>query len=137
MTLPRLLHPVDISIEKIDRAATVYDPDAREPIFQASRKTIVVVPGQVNWGTQLGLESTKAGPREGAAGYVLFRRVDLDAASITLEDNDRFARLGNVDCDLYVDRLEHEGHYPDHGGPTLVKAYFSDRQPAKQTRGVV
>lgn len=136
MTQPRLLHPVQISIEKIDRATTVYDPDAREPIFQASRKTVVVVPGQVNWGTQKGLEPSKVGPREGASGYVLFRHVDLTAAGIALEDNDRFARLGNVDCDLYVDRLEHEGHYPSAGGPTLVKAYFSDRQPAKQTRGV-
>ena len=136
MPLPRLLHPVDIHVEKIDRAATAYDHDAREPIVQAARKTIVVVPGQVNWGTQKGLEPSKAGPREGASGYVLFRHTDLTVAGLTLEDNDRFAKLGNVDTDLYVDRLEHTAHYGDQGGPTLVKAYFSDRAPAKQTRGV-
>lgn len=135
MTVPNLLHPVPISVEKIDRASTYYDPDAREPIMQAARKTIVVVPGQVNWGTQKGLEPQKAGPREGATGYVLFRHTDLTAAGLTLEDNDRFAKLGNVETDVYIDRLEHEGHYPDQGGPTLVKAYFSDRAPAKQTRG--
>jgi hypothetical protein len=134
--IPNLLHPVPISVEKIDRASTYYDPDAREPIQQAARATTVVVQGQVNWGTQKGLEPAKAGPREGATGYVLFRRVDLDAAGVTLEDNDRFAKLGDVETDVYVDRLEWEGHYPDQGGPTLVKAYFSDRQPAKQTRGV-
>jgi len=136
MTIPNLLHPVPCVIEKINREDTKMDEDAREPIQQAARDTAVTVPGQVNWGTQKGLEPQKAGPREGATGYVLFRHVDLVAAGIALEDNDRFAKLGNVETDVYVDRLEHEGHYPDQSGPTLVKAYFSDRQPAKQTRGV-
>jgi len=136
MTLPRLLHPVDVYVEKIDRAGTYYDEDAREPAQGAARKTIVVIPGQVKWGTQLGLEPSKGGPREGAVGYVLFRRVDLEAAGVTLQDNDCFKQLGDVDCDLYVDRLEFNSHYPSAGGPTLVKAHFSDRQPAKQTRGV-
>jgi len=85
---------------------------------------------------QYGLEATKAGARENAVGYVLFRKVDLDAASITLQINDRFAKLGTVDADVYVDRIEHTAHYPDQGGPALVKAHFSDRRPAEQTRGV-
>ena len=134
--MPNLLNPVPISIEKIDRAGTYFDPDAREPIQQAERASVVVVPGQVSWGTQLGLEPQKAGPREGATGYVLFRYTDLTAAGVTLEDNDRFAKLGNVETDVYISKLEPCGHYKDQGGPTLVKAYFSDRQPAKQTRGV-
>lgn len=135
MTVPNLIHPVPCVIEKINRGATHMDEDAREPITQAARDATVTVPGQVNWGTQMGLEPQKAGPREGAAGYVLFRRVDLAAASITLEDNDRFAKLGDVETDVYIDRLEWQGHYPGAGGPTLVKAYFVDRRPAKQTRG--
>lgn len=135
MPLPNLLHPVDIHVEKIDRASTAYDHDAREPIMQAARETIVVVPGQVNWGTQKGLEPSKVGPREDASGYVLFRYVDLVAVGVVLEDNDRIAKMGNVDTDVYISKLEPEGHYPDQGGPTLVKAFFVDRQPAKQTRG--
>lgn len=136
MPIPRLLHAVDIIVERIDRASTLYDDDAREPISQAERKTSITIPGQVKWASQYSLEMTKAGARENSSGYVLFRKVDLDTAGVTLQDNDRIAKMGHVECDLYVDRMEWCGHYADQGGPALLKAFFSDRQPAKQTRGV-
>jgi len=135
--IPKLLHPVPCVIEKIDRAGTIMDEDAREPIQSASRPTTVTVPGQVEWGTQMGLEAAKTGPRETSSGYVLFRRIDLEAAGVTLEDNDRLAKLGDVETDVYINRLEWKGHYPDQGGPTMVKAYFADRAPSKQTRGEI
>ena len=72
---------------------------------------------------------------EGSDGYVLFRRIDLDTAGITLQRQDRFSKLGHVETDVYIVRLEHTAHYPDQGGPTLVKAYFEDRGPSRQTRG--
>lgn len=136
MTLPRLIHPVPVVIEQIDRASTLYDSDAREAVTQAARDAGITIPGQVKWGTQFGLEPTKTGPREDASGYVLFRRIDLDAASVTLQINDNIKKLGDVDADLYISRLEWIAHYPSAGGPTMVKAHFVDRQPAKQTRGV-
>jgi len=134
--LPRLLHAVPCVIERIDRASTIYDDDAREAISQAQRKPPVTIPGQVKWASQYSLEMTKAGARENSNGYVLFRKVDLDKAGVTLQDNDRIAKMGHVECDLYVDRMEWTAHYADQGGPSLLKAFFSDRQPAKQTRGV-
>ena len=49
--------------------------------------------------------------------------------------DDRFKKIGSVDTDVFITRLEFQGHYPDQGGPTLVKAHFTDRQPSKQRRG--
>lgn len=136
MPIPNLLHPVPVVIAKINRAGTRYDNDAREAVTQAARDSAVTVQGQVKWGLQEGLQPTKTGPKEDASGYVLFRRTDLATAGITLEQNDRFASIGGIDTDVYVSRIEWTGHYPSAGGPTMVKAYFADRQPAKQTRGV-
>ena len=135
MPQPNLLHPVPIVVEQINRGTTYYDTDAREPIQFAARPTQVTVQGQVKWRAQKRLEQHRGGVVEGASGYVLFRRVDLAAVGVTLDIEDRFARIGDVDTDVYINRLEWVGHYPDAGGPTLVKAHFQDRGPARQTRG--
>lgn len=131
---PRLLHPVDVRIEQIDTASTVYDEDAREPIQQAARATVVTVKGQAKYGTAQEAEYEAGGLRQGERGYVLFREKDLSAASLTLNINDRFTKIGRVDHDVYISRLEPLGHYGRHGGNTLVKAYFADRQPSKHRR---
>lgn len=136
MPIPNLIHPVDVKIEQIDKPSTFYDEDAREPIQQAARTTVVILKGQVRWTGQFDKESTDAGIKENESGYVLFRTTDLSAQSITLQVNDRVAQIGGRDMDSYLTRLEWLGHYPEVNGPTLVKAYFADRQPSKQTRGV-
>lgn len=135
MTTPNLIHPINVTLVQIKKGTTFYDPDSREPIQQADREVPVVLPGQPKWERQFSLEMEKGGAREGALGYVLFRKVDLDAASIELKVNDRISKIGHVETDVYIVRLEWTGHYPDQDGPSLVKAHFADRQPAKQTRG--
>jgi hypothetical protein len=132
MTIPNLIHPVPIKIEQLDTGATYYDEDAREPIQFAARKTLKTVEGQVKWGAQKDDSDSKMGSILGARGYVLFRRIDLAAQSIELADGDRFTEIGGISTDVYISRLEWTGHYPDEAGPTMVKAYFEDRAPAKQ-----
>lgn len=134
MPIPRLIHPVNVRIAQISKAATVYDNDAREPVQQARRAAIKAVQGQVLWGTAKGLEVVRGGAGESADGYVLFRLVDLRAKSITLQQNDRIVQMGTVETDVYIIKLRYEGHYPDQSGPTLVKAFFADRQPSKQPK---
>lgn len=136
MALPRLIHPVPVSIQQLDRSATYYDDDMDEPIQQAARASTVVVDGQLKWSLDEKQQTQIGGTSERSDGYVLFRLVDLTAASITIKREDRFTRLGTVDVDVYVTALRYEGHYPDQGGPSLVKAFFADRQPQRQTRGV-
>ena len=114
------------------------DDDMREPVQQSARGGSVVVPGQIKWGLDRAFNSQRSGPAEDSDGYVLFRLVDLAAATppITIARDDRFLRLGTIDVDVYVTSLRYEGHYTDQGGPTLVKAFFRDRQPSRNQRGV-
>lgn len=134
MPQPNLLHPVPVTIEQKATATTVYDEDAREPVGDVERTTPVIVEGQAKWRDQFAVDMEPGGIQETSDGYVLFRRVDLDAESVTLQVFDRITRIGNIDTDVYITRLEWTGHYPDQGGPTMVKAHFADRQPAKQER---
>lgn len=135
MALPNLLHPVNVVVEQISKATTEYDPDTREPIQQAARSTRVTLQGQARWRSQMREEDLKGGAVEGADGYVLFRHVDLEAASVTLQREDRVASIGHVQTDVYFVRFEWLGHYGDQDGPTLLKAFFEDRGPERQTRG--
>lgn len=135
MPIPNLLHPVPIKIRQLSRATTVYDDDAREPIQVVGRTAELTVSGQVRWYEQYRQEHTRVGTVEGASGYVLFRLADLAAQSITLQRQDQFIEIGGRATDVYVVSLEWVGHYDDQGGPTMVKAHFADRQPARQTRG--
>ncbi len=110
------------------------DPDAREPVQQAARTIIKTVLGQPKWNSQQLKGHERGGSTETSLGYVLFRLQDLDVQGITLQVNDRFKKIGRIDTDVFIVRLEFQGHYPP-DGPTLVKAHFEDRQPSKQRRG--
>lgn len=131
---PRLLHPVPVIVETLERASTIYDPDFREPVQNVVRGAPVTCPGQVKWGLDQALESSRSGPKEEADGYALFKLADLAALGVTLKREDRFTSLGGIAADVYVVALRYEGHYPHQGGPALVKAFFKDRHTS--TEGV-
>lgn len=138
--LPNLLHPVPVTIKQLSRAASVVDPDYQEPVQQAVLGPAVVAPGQVKWGMDERLRASLIGPEQESEGYILFRRIDLRALGIAeLKQNDRIVAIGvgpNARAvDLYITGLRFEGHYPDQGGAALVKAFFRDRNPSKQTPG--
>jgi len=132
MPIPNLIHPVPITIQQIDITETLFDEDYREPIQQSKRKTNIIVDGQIKWGMDDDLKMSRGGAQEKSDGYVLFRYVDLESASIVLRQNDRFIKLGTLEVDVYIIKLKPMGHYQDAGGPTIVKAYFLDRQPSRQ-----
>ena len=138
--LPRLLHPVPVEIEQLVRSAAPMDDDYAEPIQQATRGPRIVALGQVKWSMDERLRASLIGAEQESEGYILFRRVDLRALGIAeLKQNDRFVSIGAGPnarpVDLYITGLRFEGHYPDQGGPALVKAFFRDRNPSKQTPG--
>jgi len=134
MVLPRLIHPVAVKIEQINKAETVMDDDTREPVQKVTRNTVVTVVGQPNWSQDLGMEADLAGIVVRSTGYILFRKVDLDAASVTIQLDDRFIQMGHVLTDVYVHKIEWCGHYPDQDGPSLLKAHFRDMEPSRQGR---
>jgi hypothetical protein len=122
-------------IEQINRVSSIQDDDYREPVQQAIRAPRKTAPGQVKWFSDDRARPTKAGSESESQGYVLFRYVDLNQLSIVLQQGDRIVKMGTIEVDVYVVELRPEGHYPDLGGPGLVKAFFRDRHPSKQTRG--
>jgi len=127
MPVPRLLHPVPVVVEQIDRQATAYDRDAREAVQVVARKVTFTMSGQAKWISDMSLEAVKEGAIERASGYVLFSLAELRAASRMIVRGDRFTSIGGRDCDAYVERTEPTAHYPDLGGPGLLKAHFSTR----------
>ncbi len=136
MPIPNLIHPVPVRVEQIERASVETDPDYDEEYEVVARAAVVTLPGLVKWGTFDRYRPSDAGVQEGEDGYVVFRIVDLRAQSIvSINRGDRFLQLGGspngVGTDVYVTRLRFEGHYPDQNGPTLIKAFFVDRQPVK------
>lgn len=137
MPIPNLLHPVPIVLQQLDTSNTVYDDDYREPVQQASRVSNTTLSGQVKWIHDDAMAHSRGGVRGDESGYVLFRYTDLAAASVTLRQNDRFITIGGVETDVYITRVRPMGHYPDQGGPTMVRAYFRDRQPSRQRLGEV
>lgn len=135
MPEPRLIHPVPVTIEQIDRATTVYDEDAREPLQQAARKTRVTLNGQTSGSLRIaGRGTTRMGRTKDEDGYVLFLTRDLRAKGIDpftgLDDDDRIVSIGGVATTLYVKRIEPVASYPGLGY-TMVKVFVDDRDPVK------
>lgn len=133
MVLPRLIHPVPITIEQIDRSTTVYDDDFREEVQRVERGAPVTVSGQVSWEIDKRFRSSLGGAIEDSEGYVLFRFVDLTTAGVTLKREDRFTSLGNYACDVFVTALQPIGHYQDQGGPAMIRAFFKSQQEDSKT----
>ena len=134
MPQPNLKHPVDVVIQQILRSTTIMDDDFREPVQSAARTAKKTLKGQVQWRSHNSLSEKNYGPISDASGYVLFILADLNRESITIKREDRFTRMGGVDTDVYVISTRPCGHYPGLGA-TMIKAFFADRQPAKQSPG--
>jgi hypothetical protein len=129
MPVPNLIHPINVTVMAIHKAATRYDDDAREPVRSVTRRTPLVVPAQVSYQIPRP-DLLPIGVSEKASGYMLFRRVDLLARGYAPARGDKFSKVGHETADLYVLHVEPLGHYQDQNGSTLVRAYFADRQPA-------
>lgn len=135
MPIPMLLHPIPVSIQVSLPDDTFYDDDFRETVQQSARASTVIVNGQPKWGKDQALDMQRGGAREDSIGYVLFRYVDLSYKSVELKRGDRITKIGTIDVDVYITELLPEAHWDDQGGPTIVKAFFIDRQPGNQNRG--
>lgn len=127
MTVPNLLHPVKITIQRRNVSDTLFDEDMREPIKQTTYYTEETLWGQVAWENKDNVYVDEKGTRLTAIGYILFRYIDLESASITLKYQDRIKKIGRHDVELYIIRTRPMGHYSDQDGATLLRAYFVDR----------
>lgn len=135
---PRLIHPVNIIVERLERNELLFDNDAREP-FHGPRTTVLdtfKLPAQIRWFEKNDAEAQEAGIREGDSGYVLLRLVDMDRIMGTgerLKRGDRIIKMGVLeDLNVYIIREAPIAHWPDQLGATLIKYFYEDRRPVFQ-----
>lgn len=129
MPMPRLIHPVDVTILRVDKSSTAYDRDAREPLRSVARVEVRTV-AQVGYKSIRDPAYQPQGIAVDAKGHLLFRVVDLDEVDYEPSEGDKITQIGIRAVELYVTACSDLGHYGDQGGATLVRAYFSDRTPA-------
>jgi len=134
MPIPRLLHPVNITVQRANKPGTFVDDDYREPVQQAARLEAFTIKGQVAWKYDQRLTPQAGGAREDSMGYIVFRVVDLNAISQVIARGDRFTQIGLIKTDVYVVKVIPMAHWPDQAGATLIHAHFQDRQPGRQNR---
>jgi hypothetical protein len=137
MATPRLQHPVNIYLRKADKGETaVWDEKLKEPVGQVRRKQKPIkLRAQIGKGSADRAVATEGGTSEKSDGYLLFLTRELKTAKVTIEVDDRIVQIGEGDSarevDYYVIRLAWRGHYPEHRGHTLLKAFFEDRQSSR------
>ena len=154
MPQPKLIHPVKITFELLDRDNTLWDDQAREPVRQAVRKgahpntgTQVTIKGQASFyfaGAKLDYnEYFREGLHERTVGYVALRFKDMKKKGlltltaegkfdqILIKKGDRIVYLEKRPVDLYVTGFKDFGHYPKLG-QTMIQVNFDDRVPSAQ-----
>lgn len=138
MLNPRLLHPVLVTIQQIDRDNTFQDEDYREPVQQSARKVNVSLQGQITWERHENVRNRhlEIGDIGDSDGAVLFRLSDLERLGIELAINDRIIQCGSVELDCYISSFQYTGHYSHLNGPAFLKAFFVDKRPKRQGRGI-
>lgn len=137
MRRPRLLHPIPVFLRKAQRTLTaIYDENLREPVGQVQRQQVPIqLSAQIGKPRVMPM-SADGGVIEHADGYLLFRTYDLREADTSVERGDQVVQIGVSPNDRIVDyfitKIEYLGHNQNYGGPTLLKAFYEDRQPSQQ-----
>ena len=126
MPRPRLIHPVSVTVQPLDRTNTHLDRDAREPIPAQARAAAVTIKAQVHWSRLRDVVPEAAGPVEKRDGWLVFLRSDLEAASWTPGPGDRVTAIEGVTAHLYLTGdAQQRGQYA--GRHNLVRCDFEDR----------
>ena len=150
---PKLIHPVNVVIEQLDRTNTVFDTSAREPVRQVTRKGSMARTGnqttikaQVSFyfaGGRLNYAMYgRRGVDEKTDGYIAILFTELIKKGLATKDadgvvthsllrGDRVVRFGNRAVDLYITSFEDFAFYPGMN-QTILQASFQDRHPTHQ-----
>lgn len=135
MPTPRLLHPVPVELRKKDVARTIMDDNYSEAVGQVRRKQKPIqLVAQHMIKKEKMAAATEGGVQEESEGYLLFRTSDLRDKETDVVRGDRIVSMGAAknkrETNFYIIKLQFIGHYPEHAGATMVKAFYMDRQPS-------
>jgi len=126
MPRPRLIHPVDVTIQPLDTSSTLYDRDTRAPVPTQARSATVTISAQVHWARLEDVNQEAAGPVPRYDGYLVFLRRDLDAAPYVPGPGDRVVLIEQATVDLFLTgNAQQRGQYGRRHH--LVRCYFEDR----------
>ncbi|HHY36546.1 MAG TPA: hypothetical protein GX518_02525 [Firmicutes bacterium] len=121
---PRLIHPVEVTIYKIDREATEFDPDFREPVGGIKyEQEPVILRAQVKYDRFEALNMVAAGDSPLTSGYLLAEAKDVVDTGIG--KGDKITAIGDHDTELYVTEIRPAVHY---GKAHMRKVYFEARR---------
>ena len=110
------------------------DSDAREPVKQAARDTVIRIKAQVSYQTTAGTSERgpggQGGPTTDARGRLVFLTKDLTKNSITWSRGDRIIKIGVSTVEHYLSRRENAAH---NGGHSELQMWdFVDHDPVKK-----
>lgn len=130
MPSPNLINAVSVQIKPLDKPNTVFDQRTRQPVKHVARSATVTLTAQVQWTSLNKGRASHAGIIMDADGYLIFRKIDLEAAAYSPGHGDKLISVGSqTGLELYITSLEPCGHYG--GDYTLLLARFADRRPGK------
>lgn len=133
--VPELIEPIPVLFQQINKAATTYSTGVagrREIQNFVARDVTKTIEAQVAFpDTDQRPMYSQLGVDEQARGYLVVRYSDMQSLGITLKRGDKIIKLGNTTVEYFL--LHGNGdpaaHFSSIGGFTLVRLYFSDREP--------
>jgi hypothetical protein len=151
---PRLIHPIDVTFQIMDRDDSVFDQYAREPVGQVVREgespnsgSEYTIKAQVSYYYAGARKDDPMWERGGVVEqtncYVTVRYKDLvkvglltltadgSLDTMILKRGDRVVKIGREVVDFYVDGFKPFGHYPNRR-QTLLQVDLTDRHPGYQ-----
>ena len=124
---PRLIHPLPVILEQLNRGGTDWDPDFDEPVEgEATYDDPVTLSGQVNYSAVSQLVTGGSAWLKDSIGRLVFLKADLEAAGITLGIGDKITSIDGREVAYYILEPRPQGHYDT---ATLIFAFFGDKEP--------
>jgi hypothetical protein len=154
MPQPRLIHPIDVTIQIIDRDNSVFDPYAREPVGQVIRTgespntgVAYTFKAQVSFYYAGAKQDYPRYERHGvieetemyiattykiliAAGLMTLD-TDGNFDQVIIKRGDRMIRWGREACNYFITGKKPFAHYPKQR-QTMIQFNLSDRHPGYQ-----
>lgn len=125
----RLLFPCDVVISPANRAGTIVDTRAREPVLQVARSADVTLPAQIEMTEAGRLELSAGGDTPRSVGYLVVLVDDCVARSYTPARGDKVKTLPGQSGTLYVASVTPHAHK---GGRNQTwHLGLEDRNPVK------
>lgn len=109
---------VDVQLEQLDVAATIFDEDFNVPVGGAAagkaRGPAIDLRAQANFGQSAGgnrweqRAPSRTGDATDSAGHLVFRASDLDDAGVVVKKGDRVISIAGRGCDYLVREVRPE-----------------------------